>query len=112
MLLTSCSLFPLRQRDREIQAQIISKLKLNAQDFAGCVKSNDLFNKLNKERIRVVMFLSINSKGQVEKFRLEDQKYPHNFSECIFNLVDAISFPEIKSHELIELEQPFIFSKK
>lgn len=110
-LFISCSLVPNRARERQIQTEILANLTEKSENFSSCVKSNDLFNKLNTKRIRVVLELSIDSNGQVSKFKLDDQKYPNEFSECIFNTVDTIIFPKVKNHEVIELQQPFVFSK-
>lgn len=112
LLFTSCSLIPERSRERQIQTDIIASLTEKSSQFANCVSDNKLFDKFNVKRIRIVLFLSIDSNGQVEKFRLDEQKYPNEFSECMFKVVDTTVFPKIKSHEIIELEQPFIFSKK
>lgn len=111
-LISSCAQFKERDRQRKIQTVIISKITNNASIFSACAKESKLFKALKKERIRVVLFLSIASNGQVEKFKLDNKKYPSSFSECIFKATDKISFPKMRKNELIELEQPFIFSKK
>lgn len=112
ILLYSCTLLPYSSREREIQTDIVVNIREKSPQFAKCIKSNNLFSKFQKERIRLVVFLAIDSKGHIEKFQLDDKKYPNEFSECIFKVVDSVSFPKIKNNELIELEQPFIFSKK
>jgi hypothetical protein len=112
LVLSSCSLFPTRVRERKIQTEIISKISGSSDQLAKCSKESDLFNKMKIERIRVLLYISINSKGQIEKFKLDDKQYPDDFSECVFKIVDLINFPKIQNNELIELEQPFIFSKK
>lgn len=100
------------RRDRKIQTEILSKISLKASELAYCAKKSDLFKKFKRDRIRVVMYLSINSEAQVEKFKLDDKPYPEDFANCAFNIIDLIAYPRVKSHELIEVEQPFIFSKK
>jgi hypothetical protein len=105
-------LLPQRAREKDIQNEILSNLTEKSPQFSDCLKSNQLFKKFNTKRIKLVIFLTIDSKGHIEKFNLDEKKYPNLFSECIFNVVSTISFPKIKNHELIELQQPFIFSLK
>ena len=112
LILSSCSILPERYRQREIQTEIISKMTEKSPEFSKCIETNQLFTKFNTKRVRIVIFLSIDSRGQIEKFKLDQKKYPNEFSECIFTTLDTVSFPKIKNHELIELEQPFIFSAK
>lgn len=111
-LFISCSIFPHRARERKIQSDIVSKISGKAPNLSACAKKHKIFDHLKQERIRVVLYLSINNKGLVEKFKLDEKEYSESFTECMFKVVDLISFPKIKNHELIELEQPFIFSKK
>lgn len=100
------------KRERVIQTEILQKLSQNAPQLAECAKRNKLFEAVGSERVRVVMHLSINSDRQVEKFKLDNPSYPETFVNCAFQVVDLISFPQIENHELLEVEQPFIFSKK
>ena len=67
---------------------------------------------MKQERIRVVITLAINSNGEVEKFKLDKVTYPNGLSECFFTTIDLIAFPKFESHDLVELDQPIIFSKK
>ena len=110
-LLTSCSLF-MSKRDRLIQTEILQKLSLKAPQLAECAKRNQLFESLKSKRVRVVMQISINADRQIEKFKMDDPNYPESFVNCAFQIVDLISYPQIENHELLEVEQPFIFSKK
>ena len=111
-LLSSCSLFSGRERERKIQTEIISRLNAKSAQFASCAKQTKIFDHFKQQRVRVVLHLSINSEGQIEKFKLDGKDYPNEFSECIYQIADLIRFPKVDNHELIELEQPFIFSKK
>ncbi|MFT6630947.1 MAG: hypothetical protein ACJAS4_000891 [Bacteriovoracaceae bacterium] len=110
--LISCSIFPQRVRERKIQSEIISKISVKAPNLSNCASDHKIFAHFKEDRIRVVLSISINNKGLVEKFKLDDKPYNEDFVECMFKVIDLISFPKIKNHELIELEQPFIFSKK
>ncbi len=111
LILSSCSLF-LSKRERVIQTEILQKLAQKGSQLAQCAKENKLFEKYDSDRVRVVMFLSINSEKQLEKFKLDKPDYPEEFVNCAFQVVDLISYPKIENHELLEIEQPFIFSKK
>ncbi len=112
LIVNSCSLFPKRTRERKIQSDIVSRISSKVKKLSRCSKSAKIFKHLNADRVRVVLYLSINSQGHIEKFKLDDKAYPEKFANCVFKVLDLISFPEIKNHEIIELEQPFIFSKK
>jgi len=105
-------MFKGRDRQRKIQTEIISKIKGNSERLSSCAKDAKLFEIFKKDRVRVVLHISINNKSQIEKFQLDDQQYPEKFSECMFKVVDLINYSKIKDNELVELEQPFIFSKK
>jgi hypothetical protein len=111
-ILSSCSLFSKNDEKRKLQTNILSLLNQNSSKFAKCAKKSDLFKILKQERIRVVMLLSISSNGQIESFKLDNSEYPSIFSECVFNVIDLLSFPKNKLNKLVELEQPFIFSNK
>jgi hypothetical protein len=110
--LISCSIFPQRVRERKIQSEIVSKISAKAPKLSSCARKHKIFQKFKEDRIRVVLSVSINNNGLVEKFKLDDKEYTEGFVECMFKVIDLISFPKIKDHELIDLEQPFIFSKK
>lgn len=109
---TSCANFAHRDNERATQSKIVSSLSQRAPDFASCAKSNKLFKHLKADRIRSVISLTLNAKGQIDSFKLDKQKYPDAFSECVFKIVDLIQFPKLEENQLIELEQPFIFVKK
>ncbi len=111
LTLISCSTLP-NTRERKIQTEIISKLTAQGPNLAKCVKNSNLFEKFGVQRLRVKIFLTIGSNGQIQKFALDEQKYPNEYSECTFSIVDTIGFPKIDKNELIELEQTFIFSKE
>lgn len=112
LVLSSCSLFKQNTADRELQTKIIKNINAKTGQFAKCAKKTKLFKTLGKERVRTVIYLSLNKSGNVETFKLDDQAYPQDFSECVYEVVELIIFPRNKKHDLIEIEQPFIFSKK
>lgn len=112
VVLSSCSLYKERQRERKIQTEIIARINEQAKKFSSCTEQSELFQKLDAKRVRVVLNLSINANGQIEKYHLDNKKYPQDFADCMYKVLDLISFPKIKEQELIVLEQPFIFSKK
>ena len=110
-LFTSCSLF-MSKRERVIQTEILQKISSKAPQLAECAKNNELFKQFDSDRVRVVMNIAINSEKQVERFKLDRQDYPEPFVNCAFQIIDLISYPKIENHEVLEVEQPFIFSKK
>ena len=110
--LSSCAVFNKRDKQRAIQSEIISSLTTKNSDFAQCAKENKLFKLFKTKRIRTVLSLTLNERGQIDSFKLDKKKYPDSFSECVFNIVDLISFPKLNENQQIEFDQPFIFSKK
>ncbi len=111
LCIISCAQFENRKKERELQTQILNKLNEKTSLFSQCTKKAKIFDLFKNERIRVVLNISINSNGEVEKFKLDNKNYPEDYSMCMYNIVDLISFPKIDKHELIVLKQPFIFRK-
>jgi len=105
----SCSLF-MSKKERLLQTDILAKLSSQSANLAKCTKNSNLFKIFDKKRIRVVIFLSINSRGQIKRFNLDDKLYPVEYAECVFKVVDLVNFPKLDNGEVIELKQPFIFS--
>jgi hypothetical protein len=108
----SCSTFKERDKKREIQSSTLRALNDKAPVFSECAKVTDIFTVLNKKRIRVELNLTLNSKGQVENFQLDNKQYPDKFVECLFQTIDLIIFPALEPNEIIQLVQPMIFSEK
>jgi superfamily I DNA and RNA helicase len=107
----SCGSFKERTQERELQSKMIRALNEKTPQFASCAKEHDLFERLKEERIRVELILDINSKGQVDRFQIDNQDYPNSFVDCMFKIADMISFPELKRGEVVHLTQPFIFTR-
>jgi hypothetical protein len=108
----SCSSFKERDKKREIQSNTLRALNSKVKDFSECAKVTDIFTILKLKRVRVVLNLTLNSKGQVENFQLDNQQYPDKFVECLFQTIDLIIFPALEPNEVIQLVQPMIFSEK
>ncbi|MCO4755112.1 MAG: hypothetical protein KC478_11565 [Bacteriovoracaceae bacterium] len=111
LFLVSCSTFHKRDKERDLQSQMLRALNDKSVDFATCAKKHGLFEKLGSDRIRVELILDINSKGQVEKFQIDNQSYSNEFVDCMFSVADLIAFPKLKKGEMVNLTQPFIFSR-
>ena len=112
IFLSSCTLVTDRNRERQLQTDIVAGITQEAPKLSQCAQDNNVFDLFKLDRLNMTLFLSINSDGQIGKFKLDKRKYPESFSECVYKVVNQVKFPKIKSHEVIELEQPFIFSKK
>lgn len=110
--LISCSTFKERDKKREIQSNILRALNAKVSDFSKCAKATDIFSVLNNKRVRVELNLTLNHKGQVENFQLDNKQYPDKFVECLFETIDLIIFPALEPNEIIQLTQPMIFSEK
>lgn len=111
-ILTSCSFIYSGNKERKLQTKIVSQITEKASKFGQCATNTKLFDELDKKRVRVVLFLDINSNGAVEKFKLDGNEYPEPFTNCVFQTIELISFPKFDSHEVLKVEQPFVFSKK
>lgn len=112
LFLLSCSLIKQSDENRDIQTKIVNILNSKSPEFSHCAKKSDLFKVFDQNRIRVVLFISIDEKGLLRKFKLDDKIYPESFANCIFQVADLSIFPKLKESQLIEIEQPFIFSEK
>lgn len=110
--LISCSTFKERDKKRKIQSNILRSLNDKVPEFSKCAKVTDIFTILDKKRVRVELNLSLNHKGQVENFQLDNKQYPDKFVECLFETIDLIIFPALEPNEVIQLVQPMIFSEK
>lgn len=110
--LSACSFIEKRSETRDIQTKIVGKLNENAPKLSDCAKKHNLFGSFDQKRVRVVLDITLNENGQIQKFKLDEKLYPDNFANCIFKVVDLIIFPKPEEGKIIELEQPFIFSAK
>lgn len=108
----SCSSFKERDKKRDIQSNILRALNAKVTDFSKCAKVTDIFSILKQNRVRVELNLTLNNKGQVENFQLDNKQYPDKFVECLFQTIDLIIFPALEPSEVIQLIQPMIFSAK
>lgn len=111
-MLVGCAFMRESGKHREIQTEILNNITSKSSDFAKCAEISDVYKALNQDRIRVVLYLNIDKTGELEKFQLDEQEYPAKFADCIFETLELINFPSNSDHDLIEVEQPFIFSKK
>ena len=97
---------------RDLQSQIYNSISSKNEDFGKCAERSQLYKKLKQDRIRVVLSLDINYNGELEKFQLDDKDYPSDFSDCVFGVLELVNFPKNSQKRIIEVEQPFIFSKR
>ena len=112
LILTGCAFMRESGEHRHLQTEILNKITSKNKQFASCARNSDIYKALGASRVRVVLSLNINKHGELEKFQLDDQSYPMEFSDCVFETLELISFPSNKLDKMIEVEQPFIFSKK
>ena len=110
--LGSCAFMRESGKHRNLQTQILSSITSKSSEFAKCAERSDLYQKLGDERIRVILTLNISKRGDLEKFQLDDKDYPGEFTDCIFGILELINFPSNEEGRLVEIEQPFIFSKR
>lgn len=109
---TSCAFIYSGNNERKTQTKLVQKINAKAKDFAKCAKESDIFKKLEMSRVPVTLYLEIEKSGSLSKFQLDNKNYPSEFIDCVFNTVELIQFPKLESHDLIKLEQPFVFSSK
>lgn len=109
--LTSCSLFSNRHDKRKLQTKIYEKITAKAKDLSHCASKTKLFEHQNSVRVKVSLTFSLNSSGQIERFKLKDD-YPVEFTDCLFKKIDAIDFSNlIDDNMIVNVGQAFIFSK-
>lgn len=109
---TSCAFMRESGEHRSLQTEILNKITSKSSEFAVCAKNGKIYQKLGRSRVRVVLHINIDSHGVLEKFQLDDKEYPSEFADCVFQTLELISFPSNKENKLVDIEQPFIFSKK
>ena len=90
----------------------MQKLSDRQNEFSGCSKATNLYEKLGQNRIRVQLFLRINDQGKVDKFTSKTPRLPEAFLDCLFKIVDSIDFPKLDTNEAVDIEQPLIFIKR
>jgi hypothetical protein len=110
--LQSCSIIKNNSQERKIQSKIVNTLNSQSPKLSACAKKANVFKVFNQNRIRVVLYLTIDAKGSLRKFKLDDKIYPDEFANCVFQVVDLSIFPKSEKSQHIEIEQPFIFSEK
>lgn len=108
----SCSIFSNNNEHRTYQTKVLASMSEKSTFFAKCAENSDLFDHFARERIRTVIYLSLNKDGGIEKFKLDDKNYPETFTSCVFEALELISFPKTKNHDIVRIVQPFIFSQK
>ena len=68
---------------RHLQTEIVQKLSDRQNEFSGCSKATNLYEKLGQNRIRVQLFLRINDQGKVDKFTSKTPRLPEAFLDCL-----------------------------
>ena len=112
LLLNSCAFIYSGNKERKLQTEIIRLITAKNSDYAKCAKNFKIFKHFDEKRIRIVLYVDINIQGNIEKFKLDDRSYPEEFTNCIFQNVELIKFPKNEEHQLVKIEQAFIFTKK
>lgn len=110
--ISSCSVMRESGKHREVKTKILKKIAEKRSSFAKCGRDSDIYKYFESNRVKVILYLNIDDKGQLAQFRLDNRTYPEIFSECLFDVVELISFPKNNEYKVIHVEQPFIFSKK
>jgi hypothetical protein len=108
----SCSLFSNNNEHRTYQTKVLANMSEKSVYFSKCAENSDLFDHFARERIRTVIYLSLNKAGGIEKFKLDEKNYPESFTSCVFEALELISFPKTEHHDIVKMVQPFIFSQK
>ena len=110
LTLSSCAGVYKNRPYREIQTEIIHKIREIAPKLGECVKNSDVYSTLGVERVRIVAEIHINPNGQLDQFKLDQNIYPQSLGECFYKNLDQIEYPKFKEYDLIQIDQPFIFS--
>jgi len=110
-ILISCANIEERNKKRDLQSKILRLLASENKRFAKCATNYNIFSTTGKTRVKVDMQITLNSDGQVNKFEILNNIYSDKFSDCMFKVTDLIDFPRLEENEVVELVQPFVFSK-
>ena len=112
--ISSCSTFKQRDKKRKIQTEVLKVIYAQKMKLKKCAKNQDLFKKLSAERIRFTLLLSINQKGSIHSFSLQETIFPQKFGECLFKNLEKVKFPTFLDldYEKIDVIQPFILSQE
>lgn len=111
LLISGCGLLKKRDEERAFQSEMIRALNSKTPMFADCAKRHKLFEKFKSERVRVEMKLNIGKNGDVERFQIDNKPYPSKFADCMFAVAESVKFPAPEEGEVVELTQPFIFTR-
>lgn len=111
MFVSSCSTFKERNKTRKLQTQILQKITTRTTSFSECAKKTNVFDNLNLDRVRVELNVTLNNRGEIQKFQTDSQKYPDKFVDCLYGILDKISFPKLEKNEVVKFTQPFIFKR-
>ena len=111
-MMASCSLVIANKEHRELQTKIIQKISDKSSQFQKCAQKHKIHEHFKRNRVKTSMILTINHKGLVDKFRLDEKLYPEKFANCMFKVVDIIIFPKFKEGDLVNITQPFTFLKE
>ena len=97
---------------RSYQTDIMIAINEQGSAFSQCATKHNIYETLKATRIPLTLHLTLSSKGEIEKFRLDEKDYPAEFLDCFFATLELIKFPKNDKFKSIEIQQPFIFSKK
>lgn len=111
IIFAACSSFEQRDQARTLQSKTIRALNAKTPEYAKCAKKHGIFEVFGQDRIRVEIMLAIGSRGQVDRFQIDNKDYPAKFVDCMFEVSETVDFPKLKPGESAQLTQPFIFKK-
>ncbi|MBL7664908.1 MAG: hypothetical protein JNM93_07220 [Bacteriovoracaceae bacterium] len=107
ILVTSCSQGPLDES--QVKKRVRNLLVENVEDFKGCAIEYSDKTKTENSRIKIIIYLTLNSKGEVVKFWTNDKNNKKSeLTNCMINVLENIKFPELGG-SLWQIEQPFVF---
>lgn len=110
-LLFGCANIQERDKSRQIQTEILTKITDNISKYSQCAQDNNIFEHFKSERVRVELNIMLNHFGQIERFQADRKDYPEKFMDCIYNILDKTKFPKLEEGEAVQFTQPFIFRK-
>ena len=109
LILSGCSNLEKRQKERALQTKILATIKDKTPSFSSCAKNHKIFKHFNAQRVRVELDVTLNNLGQIEAFQTDKKRYPDDFLDCIFSILDNTKFPKLNNGEAVQFTQPFIF---
>ncbi|MBY0518061.1 MAG: hypothetical protein K2P81_14225 [Bacteriovoracaceae bacterium] len=109
MLLSGCATSQNPSKD-DWEEKVKEKLSQNKNKFQTCSKYLKI---VGKKPVEVSMTFRLNPTGALETLWLdESSSWDSRFYDCLFNVVDNMSFPAFEDDTSLEVKLPLVFRSR